>query len=263
MTAAIPGPDVSEIHVWTISLTASESGIRTFRSWLNGVEKARAERFAFAHLRRRYELSQGALRLLLGHYSGRDPRVLEFSFGVSGKPAVSDDPELRFNKSDSGDLAVYAIANGCDVGVDVEQLRDVADAERIAAQYFSPEETTELLRENAAVGRREAFFRCWTRKEAYIKAVGGGLSIPLSEFQVTLSRADRPRILRIGDDFSAGAGWVLEHLEPAEGFIGALAYASRRRSLRFHGLIDCDSLLGRMSGPQIGTESATETDGVV
>lgn len=249
---ATPGPappGASEVHLWTVSLTASPAAFAVFRSWLNEEETSRAERFAFAHLQRRYTISQGALRLLLAHYCRRDPRAVAFSRGAWGKPALSDNLDLRFNKSDSADLALFAFTQGCDVGVDLEHLRNVADAEQIASRYFSPQETAALLRESGESRKSDAFLRCWTRKEAYIKAVGGGLSMPLSEFEVTLSRAESPRIVRIGDNDSAGAGWILEHLDPADGFVGALAYPSPRRSLSFHGPFDGDSLLARIAPP--------------
>lgn len=252
-------PDESAIHLRAVRLAASEETLCRFRSFLSEEERARADRFAFPHLKTRYALSQGALRLLLGQALLRTPGSLQFSAGSHGKPALVDSTELQFNKSHSGELAVVAVARSCEVGVDVEQLREVSDAEQIAARYFSPAESAELLKEADPDERRAAFFRCWTRKEAYVKAVGGGLSIPLDEFQVTLSRQEEPRIVRIGDDAAAAAAWVLEHVEPAEGFVGALAYAGRRRRMEFHGLLDCDSLLRQGSGAEGRTGSAAES----
>jgi 4'-phosphopantetheinyl transferase len=233
------------IHVWTVPLTGSPETIAACRDLLSSEERARADRFVFPHLRDSYALSQGALRLLLASYLTIPPHEIRLASGPKGKPSLLDEPHLDFNKSHSKGLALYAFTNDCAVGIDVEELRQLPDFQQIASGFFCPLEAQELasVKDTAA-----AFFRCWTRKEAYIKAVGDGLSIPLDEFQVTLLAEHPARFVHIGNDDRAASTWNLHHLEPAPGYIGALAYAGTRRSLQVHGVVNCEDLLTRGVG---------------
>ena len=129
---------------------------------------------------------------------------------------------LRFNASNSGDLAAYAFTNGCEIGVDIEQHRALRDFENIARRFFSPEETAELL-ELSAAEKTAGFFNCWTRKEAYIKALGGGLSIPLDSFRVTLGPGLRRGWYR-SMEARRGGRWTLHDFTPAPDYAGAIAY---------------------------------------
>lgn len=171
----------------------------------------RADRFAFDRHREAYELSQGALRLLLGRYLNCAAQEVAFTLGEKGKPALRGDGGLGFNKSHTKGLALYGFAEGCEIGVDVEADREVPEQGDIAARYFSADE------------RAEPFLRVWTRKEAYIKAVGGGLSMGLGG--------------GVPED------WVVQEMDPVAGYFGAVAYYGRRRQVRFHGVLDCVSLL--------------------
>jgi 4'-phosphopantetheinyl transferase len=228
------------IDVWTVPQTGSVETIATCRDLLSPEEKARADRFVFPRDRDSYTLSQGALRLLLASYLIIPAREIRLTSGPKGKPSLLEAPHLSFNKSHSKGLALYAFANDCAVGVDVEELRQLPDFQQIASRFFCPLEAQELasVKDTAA-----AFFRCWTRKEAYIKAVGDGLSIPLDEFQVTLLPEQPARFVHIDNDEIAASNWNLHHLEPAVGYIGALAYAGARRSLQVHGVVTCEDLL--------------------
>jgi 4'-phosphopantetheinyl transferase len=133
----------------------------------------------------------------------------------------------------TADLAVYAFTMDCELGVDVEQVREVADMEHVAARFFSKPEARELMSVRNQSARQEAFFRCWTRKEAYLKAIGSGLSLPLDSFQVTLLADAPPRFVEIGKDPTLGAEWTLQHLTPVPGYVGALAYHSPARNIVF------------------------------
>ena len=181
-----------DVHLRILRLEASEDNFARCLAWLSPEETARAERFYFPRHRRAFVLGRAALRALVAGYLGMDAAEVGFIYGPQGKPALATVKtcSLRFNASNSGDLAAYAFTTGCDIGVDVEQHRALADLENIAHRFFSPEETAELL-ELSAAEKTAAFFRCWTRKEAYIKALGGGLSIPLDSFRVTLRPGDR------------------------------------------------------------------------
>jgi 4'-phosphopantetheinyl transferase len=220
--------------VWAVWLGAPAAAASALRALLSTEETRRADRFAYAHLRASFEVSHGVLRLLLAQYLKRSPRGLEFTLGPAGKPALRGDSPLRFNMSHSGGLAVYAFTSGCEIGIDVEEVRHMPDIEQIAQRYFCREEASQLLSIAAEGPRQEAFFRCWTRKESYIKAIGYGLSAPLDQFQVTLSPDSPARLVHIGHDAAAASAWTLQHLEPAPGYAGAVAYRAPARQVELH-----------------------------
>ena len=219
------------VDLWAIWLEVDPAIRSHYRGLLSAEEIACADRFAFDALRASYEVSHGALRLLLAQYVNCSPRDVGLTIGANGKPALRDDSGLRFNMSHSGRLAVYAIARCCEVGVDVEEIRAIADLEGVARRFFSPAEATELMSISEEKQRRSAFFRCWTCKESYIKAIGQGLSIGLDQFQVGLLPDSPPRFIHIGNDTREASAWTLQHFEPAAGYLGALAYRGAARGL--------------------------------
>ncbi len=220
-------PDTHEVHLWVVGLCPPPARVEELRWLLTPEEVARADRFHFDRHRRRFIVRRGVLRLLLAEYLGREPEALRFEEGEKGKPFVPQagaEPQARlhFNLSDSKDLAVYAFTRGAELGVDVEILRPMPDAQQIAERFFSAEEQ-ERLRRVPPEGKARAFFNCWTRKEAYIKAIGEGLSEPLDRFSVTLLQDEPARFVHLGGDARRAAGWTLHHLVPEEGAVGALA----------------------------------------
>lgn len=225
------GPDLpgeGEIHVWAVPLDPPAERVARLEPLLADDERARADRFRFHRHRRRYAVGRGALRTLLGRYLGHDPRRIVFRYGPNEKPYLdaprgpAGGPELHFNLSNSSELAVIAVTLGSEVGADVEKLRPMPDALTISERFFSAGERRVL----ASVGEAErdrAFFHCWTRKEAYLKAVGTGITVPLDRFDVTLAPGEPPRMLAMEGDAKRAAGWALFHLEPAAGYLGAVA----------------------------------------
>ena len=190
-----------EIHVWRASLSTDKTTLRSLESTLAGEEKTRAARFIFEQDRDRYIAARGILRDLLGKYLRRAPASIEFVYGPYGKPdmaSAASRPEIRFNLSHSHGLVVVAIGREREVGVDVELIRPDFASEAIAKRYFSAKEIDELSKLPAEL-RTEGFFLCWTRKEAYIKAKGDGLQIPLDSFDVSLSPG-RPATLSAIDE---------------------------------------------------------------
>ena len=228
-----------EVQIWAIWLTASDAAVAYYHSILSLDERHRAERFRFGNLRRSYILSRGGLRILLAHYLGCAPTGIEFIAGPKGKPALRDPSSIRFNISHSGEMALYALTVGCELGVDVEQLRTLDDLESIAMRFFSPGEASELLSLNPE-DRGTAFFRCWTRKEAYVKAIGDGLTIPLDCFQVTLLPGVPARFIQLAGDQGIAREWTLDHLDPEPGYVGALAYRDSRRPTTIHPTVPAD-----------------------
>jgi 4'-phosphopantetheinyl transferase len=221
--------DRRHVHVWMFEFSAGTDALETLRAQLSEEELERAGRFYFAHLRVSYVIAHGVLRCLLASYLGARPRELQFSYNQQGKPRLAQENcDLRFNLSHSGAMAAVAVAAGCELGVDVEQIRAMEDMFGIARRFFSAAECEDLeaVRE---MERETAFFDCWTRKEAYIKAIGGGLSIPLDSFRVTLRAGEPPRLLsnREGD----AERWNFWELEPGAGYRGAVAYSGPAREL--------------------------------
>jgi 4'-phosphopantetheinyl transferase len=230
-----------EVQIWGIWLTASELAHAYYRSTLSLDERQRAERFSFENLRRSFTLSRGGLRILLAHYLGCPPTEIKLIYGPKGKPALRDAFRIRFNASHSGQMALYAFTLDCELGVDVERIRKMDDSESIAARFFAPGEVSELLALKPD-DRGLAFFRCWTRKEAYVKAIGDGLSIPLDRFQVTLLPGDPARFIQIASEMGTASDWTLHHLELVPGYVGALAYRDRPRPTTIHPTIPADDL---------------------
>jgi 4'-phosphopantetheinyl transferase len=192
-------------------------------------ERQRAARFAFERDRRRYIVARARLRQLLGERLGAVPESLQFVYNPYGKPALARRPEtrdLRFNLSYCGDVAVYAFAEGREVGVDVEEVRRLPDADEVAMRFFSRRERAAYLRLPLRE-RPQGFFNCWTRKEAFIKALGDGLSHPLEAFDVTLAPGRPARILRVGRAPASRCGWRLSSIVPGPGLVGALAVEKR------------------------------------
>jgi 4'-phosphopantetheinyl transferase len=220
-----------EVHVWAARLDLPLPPGRL--ALLSEDERARAARFHFERDRRRFVAARALLRELVGSYLATDPAAVRFIHGPRGKPALAAPAdELRFNVSHSDEIALLAFARGCELGLDVERERELPEADEIASRYFSPAERVALGR-LPADERARAFFRCWTRKEAFIKATGDGLSRPLDSFDVTLAPGEPARLLRVADDPDAAGRYWLGALEPAAGFAAALvvdgvpAYADR------------------------------------
>jgi 4'-phosphopantetheinyl transferase len=233
-----------EVHLWVVRLEASEENFARALALLAADEIARAERFRFERHRRAYVIGRAALRALLSGYLGLDPAAIAFTYGPQGKPALADAAcSVRFNASNSGQLAAFAFTEACEIGVDVEQHRPLHDLEAIAQRFFSPDETAELLALPAS-DRDSAFFNCWTRKEAYIKAMGGGLSIPLDSFRVTLRPGDAAGMVSIEGSAEAAWAWTVHAFDPGPpDYKGAITYRASPRALQIKRAASADQLL--------------------
>ena len=195
---------------------------------------ARALRFRFDHHRSAYVTGRGMLRLLLGHYLDSDPARLSFVPSPMGKPALAVEhnrDSIRFNVSHSNDLVLYAVTRDQEVGVDLEHVRPLADMEKIAKRFFTARECA-VLKSISPEARETAFYTCWTRKEAYLKALGGGLSRSLDSFEVSLRPEEPARLLWTIDDVQEPERWSLVDLSPATGFVAALAVAGRNHQIQ-------------------------------
>jgi 4'-phosphopantetheinyl transferase len=198
--------------------------VRALAALLSDAERQRASRFVFDRDRRRFTVARAQLRRLLGARSGVRPEAVELSNGTHGKPVLVREcaaSNLRFNVSHSDDVAAYAFSPGREIGIDIESVRTIHDAEDIAARFFSHREYEAYL----ALGpgdRPLGFFNCWTRKEAFVKALGDGLDYPLDRFDVTLAPGEPAKILRVENTPGDHCGWTLHSFVPGPGLIGAL-----------------------------------------
>ena len=219
------------IHVWSLTLTAAAEVIDAYAALLADDERERRRRLMEGRIRDEFTLARGALRILLGRYLAREPASIEFAYGTRGKPALAD-PGLRpyFNLAHSDGLAVYGFAEDRELGIDVERARDIPEMKQIARRFFAGEEA-DILESLPADERSVSFYRAWTRKEAYVKAVGDGLHTPLASFCVTLRPEETARLTTLNGSALAASAWQLHHLNPAGGYVGALAYSGTRQKV--------------------------------
>jgi 4'-phosphopantetheinyl transferase len=221
---------IGDIHVWLIHLVVAAINQDKLNSFLSADEKLRADRFYFDHHRIRYVTGRGTMRSILSRYVGIAPDQLEFHYGRQGKPYFESDTAgnfLGFNLSHSGDLAILAVGWNRNIGIDTERIRVDRSYEEIALAYFSTNEfefLTGLQSENKAT----FFFNSWTRKEAHLKARGGGLQIPLDDFDVSLEPGALLSLPR-GQD----RRWQMVAFEAARGYPAALVYDGSLADVRY------------------------------
>ena len=208
---------MAAVDVHWIDLDEPGAGIGAFYDLLDDAERARAARFRFGRDRRRYIVRHGRLRELLGAYLDCAPSSVRLRRDRFGKPSVAA-ADLRFNVSKSHGLALYAVSRDREVGCDIERRDAGFAADHIAEQFFSTLES-HTLRALAPERQTEAFFNCWTRKEAYVKARGDGLTVALDGFDVSLAPGEPAALLRGCD------GWSVASFEPASGFQAAVVAA--------------------------------------
>lgn len=222
-----------EVHLWQIHLIAPDDEILRSRSVLSLDEIQRADRFYFDKHRRRFIVAHAAMRAILSSYLNVLPADVAFTNGAKGKPALADELEtsgIRFNLSHSGDYALLAVTRNSCLGVDIEFINHDFGTEEIATRFFSRGEI-ESLRAVPSAERSTAFFSCWTRKEAYIKAVGDGLSIPLDSFDVAFAPGVQPALLRV--QVPAHQDWKMYDLAAPEGYKAALVVEGDHHQLQY------------------------------
>ena len=225
ISSQVPALAPGEIHIWHIDLAQPEAAVAALRVFLPREELERAARFHFAVHRDRFVVAHAALRSILGSYLNAAPESLKFIAGSHGKPDLepqSNPLGLTFNLSHSGDRGMVGVALQDQLGVDIEQIRaDFAGCE-IAERFFSPREVV-ALRAVPSDLQVDAFFECWTRKEAFIKACGQGLSFGLDNFDVAFGPGEVPALLHVKPDPREASRWKLYNIAPApEGYKAAL-----------------------------------------
>ena len=214
-----------DVHVWCVRLNQTDGRVEQLLQILSDDERLRAERFHFERDRRRFIVSQGMLRSIIGEYIDMEPSRFQFYSGHRGKPYLvhsSGKAPLQFNLAHSKEIALYAFTGNREIGIDVEYIRDMPDAEKIALTTFSSLEN-KVLQSLPEYQRQEAFFNCWTRKEAYIKAIGNGLYHALDRFDVSLAPGEPARLVSIEGSAEQASRWFMKSLIPEDGYVAALA----------------------------------------
>jgi 4'-phosphopantetheinyl transferase len=229
-----------EIHVWQASISGGTEARERLAPHLSTAELERESRFRFDRDATRYAIARGLLRVLLARYCEAPPaelQILESSHGRPGLAAGTAPPGFDFNLSHSRNLAVFAFSHDARVGVDIEWITPLSDMQNLVALNFSQRERESW--HSLDVGDRErAFFDCWTRKEAFVKAIGEGLSHPLDSFDVTLGPSEAPVLQRMAAAPDEQDRWSLRALDPEPGYASALAVKAAALELRCFSLSD-------------------------
>jgi 4'-phosphopantetheinyl transferase len=216
---------VEEVHVWQAGLDIAGARLAALSALLSVEEHARAARFHQDVHRRRYLAGRGILRLLLSRYMDIPPEALCFKSGPGGKPELSAEcnpEELQFNRTDSEAWGLYAFCRNRRVGIDIERISDTRDCESVARAFFCPNEAVALFGLPEAQ-RLAAFYACWTRKEAYLKGRGDGLTFGLDRFEVSHLPNAPAALLATPFDPAETLRWSLFDLDVASGYVAALA----------------------------------------
>jgi 4'-phosphopantetheinyl transferase len=230
-TSSVRPPETHEVHAWRASIAGSAAATEGARRLLSADEQARADRFHQDADRSRYVMARAHLRDLLGEYLGEDPARIRLNYDPYGKPSLAHPAaSLQFNVSHSDAIALYAFATCRRVGIDVERIRPEAARDGIAEAFFAPTERAQL-RALAPTLQVRAFFECWTRKEAFLKALGRGLSLPLSAFTVSVGPDSPASLLHVAWDPAEASRWSISDLDAGPVFAAAVAVEGDRVDL--------------------------------
>lgn len=218
-----------EVHVWRIILSDPPAYLDDMRRLLSADERQKADRYHFRMDHARFTVGRAVLRSLLAACLDIRSDDLQFQYGENGKPFVANPTvqmPLEFNVAHSGGIVLIALARGRAVGVDVERMRDNFDTEGVAARFFSLHERL-TLKALPSEQQFDAFFSCWTRKEAYLKAIGSGLSLPLDQFDVSFAPGDSPRMVATRPDPAEADRWELAALDVGSQYKAAIVVEGR------------------------------------
>jgi 4'-phosphopantetheinyl transferase len=236
MLTTHPSLGKEEIHLWKVELNPIEAISAQLRAFLSKEEQDRADAFYFEYLCRRYIAAHAALRILISRYLHTDLSSIQILTSKNGKPyldPVAYPDRLSFNLTHSADLAVIAFARELEIGIDVETIRPIDDLQSLARVSFSPGENA-TLNSLPPDQKLAAFFNCWTRKEALLKATGEGLALPLDEFEVSLAVGEPARLLRCSLDIPLQGPWSLVSLQPTLDTIATLAVPTERFRVAYY-----------------------------
>jgi 4'-phosphopantetheinyl transferase len=224
-----------EVHIWSVRLDVPDGQAKMWQLYLSRDELQRAQQFLFAKERNHFIIARGVLRKILSHYIEKQPYEIRFNYNKYGKPFLPHEfsgERFRFNLSHSYGICLYAISLNREVGIDIEYIReDFSDLE-IAQRFFSPDEV-KALQSLPVADQKRAFFLCWTRKEAFIKAKGKGLSVPLDQFDVSLIPDQPAKLLRTKYDRHDVNRWSLFNIDLFAGYTAALVVEGQNLQIKY------------------------------
>jgi len=229
----------NEVHLWHAKLDQSYEWIKKLTHVLSSEEKKRAERFHFDKDRKRFIVTHGVLRTILSLYLDVEPSCLQIGCQSHGKPYVVEklnDEEICFNLTHSHSLLLFAFTRSRQIGVDIEYVRPIPEADQIVARFFSPNEHA-MWQQLSEDQKQQAFFNCWTCKEAYIKAIGEGLSMPLDQFDVSFAIGKQIAFLSAKETSDRSYNWLFRAIQPDPGYIAALVVEGCSCQLEYWELI--------------------------
>jgi 4'-phosphopantetheinyl transferase len=221
----------NEIHIWQIDIETQLQYLHTYWSYLSNIEQSRASKFRFEIHKNKYIVRTAVLRILLSNYMRCQPKEIEFKIGEFGKPKLNNS-NLGFNLSHSKNKAIIAISKHLQLGVDIEYIDEKIEAKQIANHYFSVEDRKQLYALNDEK-LADGFFNIWTKKEAFIKAIGTGLTYPLDSFDVNLDILEKNALTRLENSFAEAKEWNLFSIETFNDFKSALAYNGKTKEIQY------------------------------
>ena len=216
----------NEVHIWIANL--DQIILRGDEERLPLSERIRADKYHYQIHKNRYIIQHTLLRLIIGHYQGIGFFEGEFYLGEHRKPylsGINGKDTICFNISNSDSMGIFAFSKNLEIGVDIELVRDIPEMDKIVEQFFSAKEK-DFLRSLPENRKKKAFYSCWTRKEAFLKAIGDGLVQSLDKFDLDLIPGELTRILRMGEDSKIESRWFIQNLKPAPNYVGAFAVKS-------------------------------------
>jgi 4'-phosphopantetheinyl transferase len=222
-----------EVHIWLLSLHMEESSVENLRQILSGDELKRAGKFLFQKDRNHFIACRGLLRNILALYLNIDPGEIKFSYNSYGKPSLyGSTKKISFNLSNSHGMAIYGLTLNRETGIDIEHIPKDFSWEEIVKNFFSEREITDLYKTPIYM-RKKAFFSCWTRKEAYIKARGKGLSIPLDSFDVSLMPGEKAELLEVRGKREEKCRWFLKEIFIDSDYVAAIAVEGQELKFKY------------------------------
>ena len=229
-------PDIvlenDSVHLWCANLNISIEKQKVYWNYLSEEEQARSQRFKFEKHRIHFIAARGILRILIARYLQIAPSAVHFEFGEFGKPFLTKNKKFQFNISHSEEYALFGFTLNNSIGVDIEYTLKKVDYKVIAPRFFAPNEVEKLFALPSSK-QIEGFYNCWTRKEAFIKAVGNGLSLPLDQFEVTLQPEEKPRLISINWNPKEVQEWNLSSFNINGNYVGALALKGKLETINY------------------------------
>ncbi len=228
------------IQLWCVRVVPDPEPVARFEKLLEPEEVARGKAFRVERLRQNFVVIRGVLRVLLGRYLEDEPERIRLCSRSNGKPYVDHPRRIYFNVSHSDEIALLGFATDREIGVDVEKIRPKDDLFEVARRFFCPEELEDLMSVESSY-RHQAFYACWTRKEAYLKATGDGLFTALDSFRVNLRPGDPVRLVHVNGSTADASKWMLHSLDHIPACAAALAYTGPATEVRVLPLLSADA----------------------